>query len=284
MNLVQTDTKLQQLLDALSQLPGSILYRHRLDWRALPPGDAGQALTLDADLYPSWTDVQRGAPALMELDGTNAYYYKNGLAWTNNTVNFTARIRTTDNTQRRPLMLAYHSAQWIFLIAMHTNGKFTVEIWSAPGVYAVYLQSAHSFNDGELAAMLFHYNPATGACEFTVNGQDEDDPSFPSRVCIPATLTPRTSVIYRLGFWNANANRWKGSFGWTGFKQGGKIEWDDFYQDNNLPKPINQTTWDEWNGQPYLWHESGAANQNLGSSGYWTEYGNAWLTPFNTWT
>lgn len=50
----RTDRAVQAFLDSLSQVPGSVLYRTRLQWEAVTPTTPGQILALGQDLLPQW--------------------------------------------------------------------------------------------------------------------------------------------------------------------------------------------------------------------------------------
>lgn len=45
---------MQILLDMFSDQPGALLYRGPDGWEALLPGNAGDVLTLNDNLLPSW--------------------------------------------------------------------------------------------------------------------------------------------------------------------------------------------------------------------------------------
>lgn len=57
---VHTDNEsaraLQELLDAIGQIPGSILYRNNRYWEALPPGPEGWVLVMGESGLPEWAD------------------------------------------------------------------------------------------------------------------------------------------------------------------------------------------------------------------------------------
>lgn len=51
----RTDVAMQAFLDSLSQVPGSILFRERREWRALPPGPPGSALAWTTEKGLHWS-------------------------------------------------------------------------------------------------------------------------------------------------------------------------------------------------------------------------------------
>lgn len=53
----RTDRAVQHFLDSLSQIPGSVLYRDRYQWKAVSPTEAGQVLALSQDLIPEWIEA-----------------------------------------------------------------------------------------------------------------------------------------------------------------------------------------------------------------------------------
>jgi hypothetical protein len=56
-----TQATIQQLLDSISSIPGSLLVRGDDQWVALLPGESNQVLTVDpATLQPQWIDAQGG--------------------------------------------------------------------------------------------------------------------------------------------------------------------------------------------------------------------------------
>lgn len=281
---MDTEASIKHFLNSLSQLPGSLLYRDSINWRALPPGDAGHVLALDSDLRPEWIAQTLGAPALMGYDGSGGYYYKTGLTWLNNNINFVCRFRVAELGFDRPLFHCWHASQYLFQIHITAAGKLLVHAWNSAAALCLRLQSVAAFNLTSLYTMTLSYNKTAGTVAWIVNGSSVDDLAYGSRICNAATLPALGSCGYRLGFWQTSTRRWKGSIGFIGFKQPGAINYSDFFQANNLPQTIDQVGWTQWGGQPFLWHESGAANQNFGSSLGWLTSGFPTITPFNTWT
>lgn len=51
-----TAVEVSKALDIISPEPGAILYRGPDWWEALPPGNPGQILVVDADGFPEWQD------------------------------------------------------------------------------------------------------------------------------------------------------------------------------------------------------------------------------------
>jgi len=49
-------TRLQQMLDLLGDVPGSILVRGPDRWLSLPPGPIGYVLVIGAGGVPEWVD------------------------------------------------------------------------------------------------------------------------------------------------------------------------------------------------------------------------------------
>src|SRR5699024_12819044 len=54
--LINSNTRIiSESLDAITQTPGSLMYRDRQWWMPIPPGDEGDILTMSADGVPTWT-------------------------------------------------------------------------------------------------------------------------------------------------------------------------------------------------------------------------------------
>ena len=53
--IVNSNTRIiSESLDAITQIPGSLMYRDRQWWMPIPPGDEGDILTMSADGTPRW--------------------------------------------------------------------------------------------------------------------------------------------------------------------------------------------------------------------------------------
>lgn len=57
-----TPAALQEFLDSLSQVPGSLIYRDRYQWNAIPPGEPGQILAWQPETGLGWVDPPEPTP------------------------------------------------------------------------------------------------------------------------------------------------------------------------------------------------------------------------------
>jgi hypothetical protein len=241
-------------------------------------------LSLDANTRPVWQDVQRGAPAMFKYDDGLPYTYENLKTWVNAPVNLVQRFRTSSAGVIRPLFFAGHASQYLHYAHIGTGNHLLCTVYDNTGAQCCRVQSISPVNDDTVKNLAFSYNPANANILFMINGQDADDPVYAGRIAFPATLPTLSSVSFSQGQWPITGNRWRGSIGFSGFRQGTPIDYEDFFDGSNIPRQIDTTTWAEWNGQPGLWHESGANWLNLGTHGPWTFSGVLAIAPFDTWT
>lgn len=266
---MDTQASIRAFLDSLSQLPGSLLYRDRLGWKALAPGSTGQKLSLSADLLPQWVTFEGQKYPCIRFTGVSgtATHVMPTLAQQFTrvfTFSTTARAgtgyRTIDSFEN------YSSGQERMRISINDNsfaqfpGKLHVQCWNSSGVRIYNAQVPHTVTDGNLRTLFFAFNAATGASKLVVD-----------RITItPATSTTGSmvtgSVTHEVGRYSFQGSSWwNGLYGHSGYKEQYRTNDSDFFDSANEPLLINTSSWPQWGGQPYTWTPYGDHRRNMGS-------------------
>jgi len=283
-NPPNTDQAIQQFLDALSQLPGSVLYRDMLEWKALAPGAQGEVLAMASTGLPAWSVRPTYFPAQMNFNGTNQNYDLANVAITNNGWTIVARFRAAQINAARGIFTLQVGANWTHQLWLDNTGSLRVNGTNNAGATCLSLATSIRQDTNTLKNVFVSYNRNTGAAVFMVNGQNADNPAYPGRVAIAATLAASAVARVRIGARPGPSNYLTGQIGYVGFHERSDIAWSDFQYTNGWPKPIDTTGWSQWLTQPKVWHPSGKLDENFGTYGALTNNNAVTLANPLTWS
>jgi len=279
-----TEASIKAYLDSISQLPGSILYRDRLAWQALPPGQAGDYLALTPDLLPAWVRVFGYYPALMQYNGASTYYLGSLPSFTNAPITILTRFSSAPVPGSRLLhhfRVAGRNYETLYLLA---DGTLQVTFENSAGATLCRLRSLQTFDDEKPHYCFTRFNPTAGIAKFFVDGADADSLAYPSRILTAGTPPTGSGGTLYLGRTASGSTWWPSTIGAFGFRQTEAPDWSDFMGPTGHPLKLDQTGWTEWGSQPPAWHESGQMDANRGSMAPFTRFGPLDLADPSTWS
>jgi hypothetical protein len=290
-----TRTSIQAYLDSLSQQPGSILYRSTRDWLALPPGLAGQVLSVDANLLPTWVGYQTYWPAAQQFNASNAYFLRSGVTYTGNKISTVARFRQASFTGGGTRYLCScelptgtRNALWMDASDHASSDRRGRILWNArntANTTILFLASTNRFDDDEWHNVKAEYDAATGTATLTIDGTDEDNTSFSGRVKTTGTLANGAGGWFGVGARMIVPDRfWGGRLSYMGYHEVTGLDWADFFDAYNRPINIEATVNTAWTSAPKFWHESARFDENRGTAGNATKNGALALALPSTWS
>ena len=278
---MNTEQSLQYYLDALGQLPGCVLYRDTLQWKALAPGASGQILTLNSSLLPTWQTFDPQTLVAMFYPGTNGSMDRLmptlGQQFTLvSTFSCTARagasFRTLCNMRNNTAgQLRMHA----FLndnSAATNPGKLVFEIYDNAAVLKYRNVIATDLRDGLLHTLFWSYRASDAASVMRID-RNLHNP----QTALTATLytTTQTHQIGRIN--TSGTSFWNGYIGFHGYKEQYRTNYQDFFDANNEPIPVDEGTWAAWGGIPYNWNPYGDMMDNRGSLADWNRLGTIYV-------
>jgi len=270
---VDTNASLQGYLDSLSQVPGSILYRDTFNWTALLPGSPGQALSLDENLRPMWTNVILQTYLFQRFVGTVAHQSRGAVTTFQNwTVSLFFKVSSRAGTSVRGLFGVSNNSvttQRIGIFvgdASHATAPNRIWVRSLNNVGAELLNARPSPNvaDNQVHHLFASFDANTGNSTIRL-----DRVAYTPSISIAGSLN-YTASFQRLSFTAGISNSGiNGDIGAIGFKRQYRTNWSDFVTDDIRPIPIDETSWSAWGGQPDAWNYWGELANNKGSNGVW---------------
>lgn len=279
-----TGTSIQNYLNSLSSLPGSILYRDQLWWKALPPGNAGEILSLSSALLPYWRFFPYYAPAFMQFNGTNAYYTKLNYTVSGNVTTGIVRfarssftgggietlIREVGNASRERLTFHLYASDYA---TTSRRGKLEVRTQNSAGTNIARLWTAASVCDGAEHIGFYAFNGNAGTAVFVLDGLPASDTTNPEYVApTTGTLDSGNASDFSVGATAGGSNRTGSRIGFAGIRPAYLTNYTDF-MNGKYPLQLNQSTWWQWGAQPDFFHEAAKMDQNAGSKGAMTVNG-----------
>jgi hypothetical protein len=261
-----------------------VLYRDTLAWKALPPGEQGKILTLSAALRPEWRTRRDYYPAAMQYDGATGFYHSAGINITNQGWTFWTRFATDTSGTNRRLLNVYVGVSNPIFARLDNNNRFQCEALDSAGITKLRIRSKKTLNDGKQHTVWCEYNNITGTPQLLVDGADDDDTAYGSRLTNPATFTASANGNIAIGGRSGSTFYWPGQIGPIGWTQKIGLDPTDFQEPDGWPKPLNTTTWTEFAGQPPLFHHSGKADENQGAEGPIAKNGTILLADPTSWS
>lgn len=275
---MNTPQALQQYLDSLSQIPGSILFRNRVSWEALPPGNAGEVLALSHDLLPEWQPSDPYSPAWMDLSSGAARYHRGNFTLNGaNKVTIVGRVQITPRGSDSYLYLHEETSGTYSQPAclnLHPSGhasapnKISFRCGPGSGGATCRLRSTVAIADGRPHSIFAEYDGDAGTARLLIDNQNADDTSWADRVLTTGTMHRGSGTYLGIGAGstgNVPANGLYQHFGMA-FVSG--LDPNDFHTQAGAPKNIEADIITPWGGaQPLLWQESAKLDQNRGSLG-----------------
>lgn len=278
MTQVNTETSIKAFLNSLSSLPGSILYRDSLAWKGLAPGEAGQVLSLDDNLFPIWGQGARYNPAIVDYNATSNHMEGNFTSVGNQVTAFFRFKRSSfsGNTLERPFIVSDPTQAGDKLRVMSTvfsndrtdattRDKLIMVSRSSTGGFGCVLYSKLPVCDGQDHLVAFSFDGDTGSTVFLIDGQDADDLTNPNRVTpVPVTLGSGANSKIWLAK-NFAGPFYNGTLGMTGYQESFIPDFSSFPSNPESIWKIDETTWKEWVTPPEYWNAFGLLNDNKGT-------------------
>lgn len=270
---MSTESDIQAYLDSLSQLPGSVLYRDSISWKALAPGASGQCLSLTQNLLPYWRAISNYYPAMMDFANGPSYHFSNSLQVSN--TKFTSTFRVCMNAPGQNAGLTRISANnkvWMQQI-IRSSGKVLLAVYDYTQAVLFLAQSLNSVCDNLPHYCFWQFDPADGGFEFVIDGQDANDPSYGGFTAISGTLGVSSSAYIRYNQTSPSLTSFNGRLGCAGFHLVGSPVWSDFMTAEGHPLQLDEATWSQWGSRPQIWNVNGELSNNKGTKGNMTVNG-----------
>ena len=199
------------------------------------------------------------SPAMMEFDGSTGYYTKTtGFTYSGNKLTGVCRFKIpsfTGGGSCRILNLDDGAGHFRLIVQGRSSditgatnqNKLAVYITNTTGTAICYLLSINTFMDDISHTCFISYDGDAGLSTFIVDGNDEDDTGFASRVLTTGTLptaTPKATIGSQTGGGASSVN---GNIGYVGHRDAYLTNWSDFMYSNGRPKALDTIGWTEWN-------------------------------------
>lgn len=278
---MNTEESIKHYLNSLSQLPGSILYRDRYQWKALPPGNSGNVLSLDSEKKPVWAPPAGGPRPMQFYGGTNGYWQRqdsnnyNGFMFT---CVFTTEPRAGTSQRFLASLHYYNFSKARFRIyvgdASHSSRPNQLYIQSADnnGVARCAYSPNVVVTDGVPRFLFYSFDYSTGQSKFVLGNQE-----FSPALSSPGPY-PNPAEVFQIAFSSLTANSyWKGMIGAVGYKNQYRDNWEDFAKNANEPADLDVASWTEFGGQPEVYNPYGELSVHRGSRPGFTRSGHMWI-------
>lgn len=264
-------------LDSLSPLPGAILYRAKNFWKALPPGLPGQILSLNSEKLPYWRDSRAYTPAFMLYNGS-ASYHSRAFTSVGNAFTCTAQFLCIPKagTSGRFICTVHNSTSNMRRLSINVldesnptgPGILFIQVRNSAGTVLLSANSPYRVDDNAVHNFWIAFNGVGPQHFIRLDGNP----------LTPGTLvagTPYTGAgQFEVGNFTPFTNtKWDGQLGFFGYKDQYRTNYSDFWTPQRHPKNINESTWQEWGGQPAVWSMHGDLANNWGSAGAFTRNG-----------
>ena len=213
------------------------------------------------------------SPAMMQFDGSTGYYSKTGITTSGNSISFVLRFSILNNSGTQSFLWLDDGTNVIGWIKLSSSGYIQIFIYSSTAVNIVQLQSTSVFDDGIPHTSFISYDGTAGTASFIIDGVDQDDTGFGTRVLTTGTLPSGASSRLWVGVRSNLTEDYAGDMGFFGLKSSYLTNWSDFMTASGAPKELDESTWTEWGAQPLFWNEHGDMVNNLGSAGAMTKNG-----------
>lgn len=270
---MDTEQSIQAYLDSLSQLPGTILYRDQLEWKALPPGQEGSILTLGDDGLPAWDSPHVYWPAMMYLNGSSMYWSKTGLTVPNAPFTLLSRFRTTSVSTSQTLIHIIAATRTVIRLYVDNTNRLQAIARDTANNVILRCRSTINVADGVRKYSKLEFNAATGAVSLIIDGNDCLDTAWASHVATTGTRPSGTGATCHVGRQSTAIEYWRDEIGATGVHFATGFDWNEFMWPDGHPKEIDRITWDQFGSQPWVWNENGDLENNRGSTGLFTRTG-----------
>lgn len=286
---------MQAYLNSLSQVPGSILYRDTINWKALLPGTSGQKLGLDATLRPQWQTLRDYFPALYKFNGTTGRLVGTYTS-AGNLITTVIRLLTGPFTGGGIAPILYHNnAAGRIRTAIHqyssdfatVNLRNTLQflVQNSAGTTICRLYTFPTvWLTGIPFMAFFAFNGTTGAATLRINTTTCEDTSHPNRVA-PTTGTLGTGAgsLCNIAY-NGVATYSGNIMGTFGFHEAYGLDPTSFSDSAGRPKNIESSINTAWSSAPKAYHESGQLTNNRGTIGNFVATAGVDLTLPSIWT
>ena len=221
-------------------------------------------------------------PAMMEFDGTSAYY-KKAYTSANSTITVVARIKVASFTgggskvgihalgpaQPRITMRIISSDHGTTL----DRNRVVFIVQNSVGTVVARIYSETQLADSGIEHTVhFQYDGGAGTATLTVDGNVEDQTGGNRLAPITGTLNTGSSN-FSVGGNTVGAELLTSEIGYVGMRDVANTNALDFMDAKGNPKILDESSWTEWGAQPLFWNEHGNMQNNFGTGGDMTENG-----------